>query len=264
MNTETKQATPMEGVERLLEAATDSVTDDMVSRLAENASQALDLLDKVNRSGLDRAIPALAQMVNNGDLERLVTLARVYGSAEDALTDDMVGRFAETAGSGLDLLDRVNRSGVDRALPVLTRLVENGDLGRVVDMARMVAAAEDALTDDMVGRLSEMAAEGMNVVDRLNRSGVGRLIDILDNLNSTGALDTLAAKLPKLVDNLELIEGMIGCLGQAAQDVKNQPAPTGGLFSVLRMVSAPENQAFMQFAFALGRRMQENCGTKLK
>ncbi|HEX8013284.1 MAG TPA: hypothetical protein VF814_20540 [Casimicrobiaceae bacterium] len=247
-------------IEGVLVAARDAVTDDMIARLAESAGQALELLDRVNSSGVAKALPALAEMVENGDLERLVRLARVYGAAEDAVTDDMVGRLTETVGNGVELLDRVNRSNIGAALPTLSRMVENGDLERIANLARLIGAAEDALTDDMVGRLADLAAESVSVLDRLSRSGVGKLIDVLERLNNTGALDTMAEKLPGMIANLELMENMLGCFGQAAQDVKNAPRPAGGLLPVLRMMRDRDNQAFMQFAFALGRRMQEKCG----
>jgi uncharacterized protein YjgD (DUF1641 family) len=253
------QATPAQEVERVLEAARDSITDDMVSRLAENATQAMDLVDRVNRSGVASALPAIAELVNNGDLERLVKIARVYTAGEDAVTDDMVGRLTETVGNGMELLDRVNRSGLDRALPVLARMVENGDIDRLAHYARVLGAAEDAVTDDMVGRFAELAGDAFVVVDRLNRSGVSRLVDILERMNSSGSLDKVADRLPALVDNIELIEKMFGCIGQAVHDVKDQPKPPGGLFSLLAMMRDPENQSFIRFAFALGKRMQESC-----
>ena len=71
----------------------------------------LDTLDRVNRAGLTRAIPAIAQLVSDGDLERLVQLARIYGSMQDAMTEEMVGRLSETVGAGITLLDRFNRGG---------------------------------------------------------------------------------------------------------------------------------------------------------
>src|SRR5690606_19932249 len=108
------------------------------------------LMDQVNRAGLDRAIPALAEMVNNGDLQRLVKLARVYGSAEDALTDEMVGRLTETVGNGLSLLDRFARGGADRVIGILERLESSGALQKL----------SEALPDlaDRMGRIQAMLA----------------------------------------------------------------------------------------------------------
>ena len=100
--------------ERLLAAARDSLSDEIVARLAATATDTMDLIDRVNRAGLSKAIPAIEAMVISGDLDRLATLARLYGCAQDALTDDMVNRLAETAAEGLLLLDRLHRSGAGR------------------------------------------------------------------------------------------------------------------------------------------------------
>jgi len=259
MSDNTNEAGALAEVDSVLRAAKDSVTDDMVSRLAENGAQALDLLDKVNRSGLDKALPAIAQMVQNGDLDRLCSLARVYGAAEDAASDDMVGRFTDMAGTSIDLLDRLNRSGFERALPVLARLLDNGDLQRVVDIARTVAAAEDAMNDDMVGRVAQMAAEALSVIDRLNRSGVERLIDILDRLNNSGSLDILADKLPNMIQHVEMVDRLAGCLNQGGEDARQLPPPGGGLMAMVRLMSDPENQAALQFMLAIGKRMRASC-----
>ncbi len=261
MSDNTSTAGSLPEVERVLEAAKDSVTDDMVSRLAENGAQALDLLDKLNRSGVDKALPALAQMVHNGDLDRLCSLARVYGAAEDAASDDMVGRFTEMAGTSFDLLDRLNRSGFERALPVLARLLDNGDLQRVVDIARTVAAAEDAMNDDMVGRVAQMAAEALSVIDRLNRSGVERLIDILDRLNHSGSLDILADKLPSMIKHIDMIDQLAGCLTLGAHDAKQLSPPPGGVMAMVRLMGDAENQAALQFLMSIGKRMRVSCDT---
>ena len=109
-------------LERVTAAARDALTDEMVSRLSATAADGIDLLDQINRSGVGKALPALAQLVANGDLERLVALARTYGAAQDAMTDEMVSRMAETMGASLSLMDRLNRAGVDRLVGMLERL----------------------------------------------------------------------------------------------------------------------------------------------
>ena len=73
-------------LERVVAAARDSLTDEMVSRLSATVGDGMDLLDKVNRSGVTGALPAISQLVANRDLERLVHLARTYGAAQDAMT----------------------------------------------------------------------------------------------------------------------------------------------------------------------------------
>ncbi len=114
---------------------------------------------------------------------------------------------------------------------------------------------EDAVTDDMVGRFADLAGEWVTVLDRLNRSGAGKLIDVLDRLNSLGALDKMAKRLPALVANLEQVEKLIGCLGEAAQEVRTAPQSRGGLMHLVRLARDPQNQRSIEFALALSRRI---------
>jgi len=186
--------------------------------------------------------------------EELESLLR---AARDSVSDDMIARLTDTASQGLELMDRVNRSGVADALPAIAALVRSGDLERLTHYARMLGAAEDALTDDMIGRFATLAGEGTLVLDRLNRSGVTQLITLLDQMNSTGALDRIAAKLPALVDNLAVIERLLACVAEASKEVKEAPAPGGGLMPLLGMLRDPENQKAIQFGLALGRRLRK-------
>ncbi len=198
-------------------------------------------------------------MNDNTSEATIPELVRVMQAAKDSVTDDMISRLAENGAQALDLLDRLNRSGFDRALPILERLLDNGDLQRVVDIARTVAAAEDAMNDDMVGRVAQMAAEALNVIDRLNRSGVGRLVDILDRLNNSGSLDILADRLPRLIEHIEMIDRLAGCLNQGAQDAKQLSPPPGGVMAMLRLMGDADNQAALQFLMSIGKRMKISC-----
>jgi len=241
--------------QRLAEAARDALTDEMVTRLAGTAGDAIELLDQINRAGLGRAIPALAQMVNNGDLDRLVALARVYSSAEDALTDEMVGRLSETIGEGMSLLDQVNRSGLDKALPTISRMVNDGDLERLAQLARVYSSAEDALTDEMVGRLAETVGEGLSLVDRLSRGGAGRMVEMMERMEATGALGRIADSLPRLLDRLDVIERMLQGVETAAAEADKAPA-AGGLGGLWGLVRDPESQRTLRFLLGLGREIR--------
>ena len=130
-------------IERLVAAARDAVTDEMVSRLSATVAEGMDLLDKVNRSGVAGALPAISQLVANGDLERLVHLARTYGAAQDSLTDEMVGRLAETAAESLSLMDRLNRAGLDRMV---------GSIERLADVLERTMGALDAASREMADK----------------------------------------------------------------------------------------------------------------
>ena len=154
-------------------------------------------------------------------------IERLVASAQDALTDDMVTRLSATLGDGLDLLDRVNRSGIIRALPAITQLVENGDLDRLISLARFVAAMEDSLSDDIVNRLALVATELASVVDKLARS---QLIDVL------GRDEVQCA----LVDTAEA-----ACAAKSA--AMALPMPKGGLAGLWQLAKDPGTQDALRF-----------------
>ncbi len=249
--------TTSEELEQVIQAARDSMTDDMVERLAATLTGALDLMDQVDRSGITDAIPALSKMVANGDLDRLVELARVVSSAQDAMTDDMVDRLAYTATSSIDFLDQVNRAGLNQAIPALAKMVNNGDLDRIVDLARVVSSAQDAMTDDMVDRLAMTFSQGICMLDRMCRyGGIDRMINLLEGLEASGSLEKLANTLPPLLDRLEHVEGVLNALEQASSEMeRGQPAP-GGLGGMWQMIRDKDNQEVMRYMFTVGKKIQ--------
>jgi hypothetical protein len=246
-------------LQRVVEAARDALTDEMVTRFAATASDAVELIDQVNRSGLAKSIPVLAEMVNNGDLLRLAQLARVYTSAEDALTDEMVGRLSEAVGEGLGLLDRIHRSGLDRALPTIARMVQDGDLERLAQLARVYSSAEDALTDEMVGRLAETVGEGLSLIDRVSRGGAGRLVEMMERMEATGALARIAETLPKLAERMDMVESLLGCLEKAVADSAKAPRAKGGLGGLWQVVRDGETQDSLNFLLTFSKQIRTTC-----
>ncbi len=225
---------------RLVESARDALSDDMVGRLSATLGEGLDLLDRVNRSGVAQALPAISALIENGDLDRVVQLARVLGAAEDALSEEMIGRLAATANDGIDLLDRVNRSGVAKALPAVSELVENGDLDRIVRLARVVGSMEDAVNDEMISRLAGVFGEGLCLLDRLTRNGgLSRLLDLVLREEVQTAVVRLA-------------EAVVA----ASQEVDARPRPRGGALGLWKIMSQPENQEALQFLGLFGKHLR--------
>jgi uncharacterized protein YjgD (DUF1641 family) len=247
-------------VEQVIAAARAALTDEMVSRLATTAGDAVDLLDQVNRAGLARAIPAIAEMVNNGDLNRVARLARVYASAEDALTDEMVGRMTDTVGQGLSLLDQVNRAGLERAIPAIAELVNSGDLNRVARLARVYASAEDALTDEMVGRLAETVGNGLSLLDRFSRGGAEHVVSMLEGMQERGSLERIAALLPQLVDRLTTIQEVLQSIDAAAAASREAAPSGGGIGGLWHMMRDPETQDTLRFLLSVGKQLRKDWG----
>lgn len=231
---------PAAAMQRLGQGASDALTDEMIGRLSETVSGGLTLLDQINRSGLDKAIPVLGRMAQNGDLERIAQMARLLGSAQDAITDEMIGRLTETVSGGMTLIDQINRSGLDKVIPVLAQMTQNGDLERIAQMARLLGSAQDALTDEMIGRLTEMVSGGMTLLDQVNRHGAARLINILARL--------------------ETVEAMLEGVQEAAHAVEREPPPAG-LRGLWKMITDRDNHKVMHFFMAVGKELQRRCST---
>jgi len=247
-------------VERVIAAARDALSDEMVGRLASSAGSTMELLDQVNRAGLGRAIPALTELVNNGDLDRLAKLARVYGASEDALTDEMIGRLTQAAGDGLALMDQVNRAGLARAIPAIAEMVNNGDLDRLVKLARVYGSAEDALTDEMVGRLTDTLGNGLSLLDRFSRGGAEDIVKMLENLQGSGALERIAATLPKLESRLAMLQETLESIDAAAATSRTAPASPGGFRGLWSMLRDPETQDTLRFMLTVGKQLRKDLG----
>lgn len=184
---------------------------------------------------------------------------RLLAAARDSLTDEMVARLAGTATDAMDLIDRVNRSGLYKALPAIADMVNNGDLDRMTRLARLYSSAEDALTDDMINRLAETAAEGLSLLDRLNRGGAGRLVEMLARMEAAGSLKRIADLLPKLLERMEMLDQMLhaieGAGARAARGARS-PGGVGGLWSLLRDA---DNQDALRYLIEVGKAMREQA-----
>ena len=187
-----------------------------------------------------------------------VELERVMAAARDSLSDEMVGRLAGSAAEALDLVDKAGRAGLSKAIPAIAEMVNNGDLERLAQLARVFHAAQDALTDEMVGRIAETLGEGMSLLDRVNRSGFWRLVEVMERLESTGALERIATGLPQLLERLDMVGGMLTCMEEAADKSKAQPA-SGGFGALWRLMTDEKSVRSLQFLVNVGEQMQEHC-----
>jgi uncharacterized protein YjgD (DUF1641 family) len=170
----------------------------------------------------------------DGELERVVAAAR------DALTDDIVTRLSATLVQGLEVLDRVNRSGIDRALPTIARLAENGDIDRLANVARLVAAMEDSLNEDIIVRLGTTLTGLAMLADKLARNdGLLKLIDVLGR-------DDVQTALSKLVD----------AAGKASTESAAQPPAAGGLGALWQLATDPGTQEALRVVALVGKHLR--------
>jgi hypothetical protein len=194
--------------------------------------------------------PTTEQAAMSEELERFVAAAR------DSLSDEMVGRLAGTATDAMDLIDRVNRTGLSNAIPALADMVHNGDLDRIAKLARVYGSAEDALSDEMIGRIAETIAEGMSLLDRASRGGAGRLVEMLAHMEATGSLERIADALPRLTQRLDMLENLLAAFDTAAADTARAPRAAGGFGGIWGLMRDPDNQDALRYLINLGKAMR--------
>ena len=159
------------------------------------------------------------------------------------------------------------------------------------EIQRGIQAARDALTDSMVERLATTAGVALEVVDRLNeaetRAAVHTLIDRLTEFHRLGALDTLcqtvlllhamrSAATDSIVERLftfveqtantlgsdamvQTADAVLRSLEQAATESAKSPA-SGGILSMLSLLSKPESQQTLQFLLKFGEGLRHAQG----
>jgi len=196
------------------------------------------------------------------DANDALELERLAAAGRDALTDEMVARLSATVADAMDLLDQVNRSGVAKALPAVAQLVENGDLERLVALARTYGAAQDALTDEMVIRLAETTGATFSLMDRLSRAGVDRLVGGLEQLAASHTPERLSALADQLNKGIALIERVVGAIDAANREMATAPAPNGGIGGLWKILSSPESQETLRYLLVLGRSFRDSAGPR--
>jgi len=100
---------------------------------------------------------------------------------------------------------------------------DNHNLEGLTELASIVAAAQDAMTDDMVSRLAAAFSEGITLLDRLTRNeGLLHLLQEIDR-----------------PENQQFIISVSNAFTEASRELPSSPPAKGGLVGVVRLASEP-------------------------
>jgi uncharacterized protein YjgD (DUF1641 family) len=113
-------------------------------------------------------------------------------------------------------------------------------LERITHLARLIGSAEDALTDDMIGRLAYMATEGLSLLDRLTRSD--GFLNMLRILERTEVQESFTA----------FLEAVCAARSEAV----DAEASSGGLGSMLKLARDPQTQDAMRFMVSMANHLK--------
>lgn len=116
------------------------------------------------------------------------------------------------------------------------------DIERLSDLASLVAAAQDALTDDMVTRLASAFSEGITLLDRLTRNeGLMRLLQVLDRPETQHLMISLSE-----------------ALGKMSKEIATAPPAKGGVVSLYQLACNPGTQEGLRSLSILGEYWSES------
>lgn len=116
------------------------------------------------------------------------------------------------------------------------------DLQQLVEVAQLVTAARDAMSDEIVTRLSSAISEGLTLLDRLTRNeGLMRLLQVLDHPDSQNWLVALSE-----------------ALQVASKEVATTAPAKGGLLCLMRVGTQPGTLEGLQFVATLANHMSKS------
>ncbi len=157
-------------------------------------------------------------------------LTRAGVAIREALTDQMVERFAVTGSNAMELLDRLNDESTNAAvhslIDRLTEVHKAGALDTIFDMIMAVHAVRNAMTDQMIERLVCFVE---------------------------AAVDTVANE-----ETFGFAQGAIGALRDAAQHTANEPVKAGWL-GTAGLLGKPETQRSLQFLLSFANKLQKHA-----
>lgn len=116
------------------------------------------------------------------------------------------------------------------------------DIERLSELASLVAAAQDALSDEMVTRLSSAFSEGITLLDRLTRNkGLMNLLQVLDR--------------PEMQ---YLLLGLAEALTKTSRDIASSPPSKGGITGLCRLACKSGSQEGLVMLALLGEHLSES------
>lgn len=112
----------------------------------------------------------------------------------------------------------------------------------LAEIGTVIAAAKDALNDDMVARMASALSEGVTLLDRLTRNQ--ELVRLLQNLDRP--------------ENKALLQGLSEALSKTSIEMSSSPPAKGGLGNLVKQMNDPDTQEGLRILAILGRNLGES------
>jgi len=123
-----------------------------------------------------------------------------------------------------------------------TDATDNDNLDALTELSSLVAAAQDALTDDMVSRLAGAFSEGMTLLDRLTRNeGVVHLLRELDR-----------------PENQRFLISLSNAFTAASREIAAAPPAKGGVVGICKLGCNSGTQEGLRLVSLIGEHLSES------
>ena len=120
--------------------------------------------------------------------------------------------------------------------------MDNNNLEGLTELASLVAAAQDALTDDMVTRLASAFSEGITLLDRLTRNE--GLIHLLQELDRP--------------ENQRFLICLSNAFTAASREISAAPPAKGGVVGVCKLGCNSGTQEGLRLVSLIGAHLSES------
>ncbi|MFO8024832.1 hypothetical protein [Thiohalophilus sp.] len=120
--------------------------------------------------------------------------------------------------------------------------ISSEELQGLVEIANLIGAARDAMSDEIITRIAGTMSEGLNLLDRLTRNeGLMRLLQVLDRPDSQNLLIALSE-----------------AINATSQDIAAAPPAKGGLGCMMRVARDPGTQEGIRMLAMIGKYMSQS------
>jgi len=120
--------------------------------------------------------------------------------------------------------------------------VNASNLEGLAELGTIVAAAKDAMTDDMVSRLASAFSEGITLLDRLTRNdGLVHLLQELDR-----------------PENQHFLICLSNAFTAASRDIAIAPPAKGGVVGLCKLACKPGTQEGLRLVSLIGEHLSES------
>ena len=145
-----------------------------------------------------------------------------------------------------DVLVQCSRATVRQTTMTSGPEGENNDslersLEGLAEIGTVIAAAKDAVNDDMVARMASAISEGITLLDRLTRNQA--LVRLLQNLDRP--------------ENQALLRSLSEALSKTSREMSTSAPAKGGLGNLLRQLNDPGTQEGLRMLAILGKHLGE-------